>query len=57
MPHLARVGDQLASYMEEKEGEQLDAREVFGMYTMDALASAGYGLEINSFQEPENMFR
>ena len=38
-------------------GQDLEARDVFGMYAMDALATAGFGIETNSFEEPENIFR
>ena len=57
VPHLAKSGVNLAKYLDTKVGQDLEARDVFGMYAMDALATAGFGIETNSFEEPENIFR
>ena len=38
-------------------GEVLDAKEVFGKLALDAIATSGFGIESNSFRDPENVFR
>ena len=35
----------------------MDGRDLFGKFTMDALASGGYGLETDSFADSDNIFR
>lgn len=57
VPHLVKCGDQLAEYVTEKTGEDFEGRDLFGKYALDGFASAGYGLEINSFADPGNVFR
>ena len=38
-------------------GEVLDAKEIYGKYTLDSIATSGFGIESNSFKDPENIFR
>lgn len=38
-------------------GKEVEVREVFSRYTMDSIASIGFGLEIDSFKHPNNEFR
>jgi cytochrome P450 family 6 len=57
VPHLTKAGRQLATHLDKQEGQDLDGRELFGMFTMDALATGGYGMDTNSFAEPDNIFR
>ena len=38
-------------------GEVLDAKEMFGKFTLDSIATSGFGIESNSFKDPENIFR
>merc|ERR1712176_1012750 len=44
-------------YVTEHEGEEFEARDLFGKYTIDGLATAGFGLEIDSFKDPDSDFR
>ena len=37
--------------------EILDAKEIFGKFTLDAIATSGFGIESNSFKHPGNIFR
>ena len=38
-------------------GEEFEVRDVASMFTLDAFASAGFGIENNSFANPDNAFR
>ena len=40
-----------------RSGEVLEAKEMFGKFTLDAIATSGFGIESNSFQDPDNAFR
>ncbi|VDI46279.1 Hypothetical predicted protein, partial [Mytilus galloprovincialis] len=37
-------------------GEPIEFKQVFGAYTMDIIASAGFGLDVDSQKNPENKF-
>eukprot|EP00092_Neocalanus_flemingeri_P008738 GFUD01009411.1.p1 GENE.GFUD01009411.1~~GFUD01009411.1.p1 ORF type:complete len:510 (+),score=126.28 GFUD01009411.1:48-1577(+) len=58
-PHIVMCGQQLEAYMTPlvEKGEELEARHIASLFTIDAMATSGYGLEINSFENPENTFR
>ena len=58
-PHIVKCGEQLEAYMEQfvERGEEIEARNIASLFTMDAMATSGYGLEINSFENPDNTFR
>ena len=57
VPHLNKAARQMVAFLEKQEGQDLDGRDLFGKFTMDALASGGYGLETDSFADPDNVFR
>ena len=38
-------------------GETLDAKQMYGKFALDAIATSGFGIESNSFKEPDNIFR
>ena len=40
-----------------KTGEVLDAKEMYGKFTLDSIATSGFGIESNSYKDPENSFR
>ncbi len=37
--------------------EEFDAKQVMMSYTVDCIASAGFGVEAKSFAEPDGTFR
>jgi len=37
--------------------EVLDAKEMYGKFTLDSIATSGFGIESNSYKDPENSFR
>ena len=40
-----------------KTGEVLEAKEMYGKFTLDSIATSGFGIESNSYKDPENSFR
>jgi len=50
-----QMQDQLASL--EKEGKEFEIRNLTSTFAMDAFASSGFGIEQNSFKDPDNAFR
>ena len=59
VPHIARVGANLEEMLGEAAGagDVLDAKELFGKFALDAIASSSFGIESNSFKDPESVFR
>ena len=47
--------DQLEEYS--KTGETIVAKELFGKFALDSIATSGFGIESNSFKDPDNSFR
>ena len=37
--------------------EILDAKDMFGKFTLDAIATSSFGIESNSYKDPNNIFR
>ena len=71
-PYLVKVGQQLEDHIgsiiagQRKGGDALivgdedgsvEMKSLFGMFTLDAIATTGFGIESNSFQDPDNQFR
>ena len=57
--HVDKVGKNFEKYVasKAKTGEEIDMKVVGGLMTLDSIASAGFGIEVDSFKEPENTFR
>jgi cytochrome P450 len=66
-PHMAKVGKQLEEHIDNiiagkidsdmiAEDGSVDVKALFGMYTLDAIATTGFGIESNSFKDPDNKF-
>jgi len=58
-PHLYNVGKNFEAYANKvaEEGIEVDMKEAGGKMTLDSIATAGFGIETNSFDDPENRFR
>ena len=58
-PHIEKCADNMdelfARVVETK--EILDAKDVYGKFTLDAIATSGFGIESNSFKDPDSVFR
>ena len=59
VPHISKCGANLEETLGEAAsvGDVLDAKELFGKLALDAIASSSFGIETNSFKEPENLIR
>ena len=59
VPHVQKCADNLDQVFAaaSDSGEILEAKEIFGKYTLDAIATSGFGIESNSFKEPDSVFR
>ena len=57
--HIKKVGENYQEHLDEvaDEGVDVDMREVGGKMALDAIATAGFGIETNSFKDPDNTFR
>ena len=58
VPLIQRVGDDLIEFLAEKveSGEDFGGKETLTSYTLDCLATCGFGVEANSFKEPNGVF-
>jgi len=58
-PHIVKCGEHLEGYIQKivDKGEEIEARDIASIFTIDSMATSGYGLELNSFDDPENTFR
>jgi len=59
VPHLEKCADNLddAFGKAAETGEFMEAKEIYGKFALDAIATSGFGIESNSFKEPESVFR
>ena len=59
VPHVQKCAENLDDVFSSAadSGEILEAKEVFGKYTIDAIATSGFGIELNSFKDPDSLFR
>lgn len=57
-PLLNRVGDDLVAHLKEycETSKDFKAKDVMAQYTADAIGTCGFGIEANSFEEPEGEF-
>lgn len=57
---MLNCGNNLRSYIEslkEGEGETIEVRELTAKFTTDVIGSTAYGLDVNSFKDPNAEFR
>jgi len=56
---LEKCGEQLEEFVANcsKENKEIDAKDTFGKFALDGIATSGFGIELNSFKDPDNMFR
>ena len=57
--HILKTGKNLELYIRKiaEEGTEVDMKVVGGYMTLDSIATAGFGIETNSFDDPNNTFR
>ena len=56
---LEKCGTNLGEFIEDSStrGLEIDAKDVFSKFALDGIASSGFGIESNSFNDPNNTFR
>ena len=59
VPHIVKCGVNIEEHLKTAAmtGEVLEAKEMFGKFTLDSIATSGFGIESNSFKDPDNIFR
>merc|ERR1712215_485517 len=59
VPHLEKCADNLDDAFRKaaETGEFMEAKEIYGKFALDAIATSGFGIESNSFKEPDSIFR
>jgi len=59
VPHIQKCTENLDDVLgaAADSGEMINVRELFGKYTLDAIATSGFGIESNSFKDPDSVFR
>ena len=57
-PLVNRVGNDLVAHLKDycESGKDFLAKDVMAQYTADAIGTCGFGIEANSFEEPEGEF-
>merc|ERR1711963_1004555 len=58
-PLLLKVSQQLEKYVSENadKKEEISAKETFAKFSLDANATSAFGIDLNTFEEPESVFR
>lgn len=59
VPHIEKCADNMEELFEAavKNKDILVAKDVYGKFTLDAIATSGFGIESNSFKNPDSAFR
>lgn len=54
-----QVGQKLADYVDKsvQQGKNMEIKYICGLFTTDVISSIAFGLDIDSFKDPENEFR
>ncbi|XP_066906829.1 probable cytochrome P450 6a17 isoform X1 [Halyomorpha halys] len=54
---MTEVGDDLLEYLDKNKVNDVDIHDVMGLYSMDVIGSAGFGLNPGVLKNPESEFR
>ena len=54
-----QVGDAFVKYLEtfDKSNKEFECKELFTLYSIDVVATSGFGMEANTFSDPNCMFK
>ena len=57
-PLLVKTSQQLGKFIEQnsQEGREIDSKETFFKFAIDGIATAGFGIELDSFADPNSVF-
>ncbi|XP_055604444.1 cytochrome P450 6d3-like [Uranotaenia lowii] len=56
-PNLLRIGEVMLDYVDRHESEAIDVKELSARYTTDIIASVGFGVDIDSINNQDDIFR
>ncbi|KAG6460655.1 probable cytochrome P450 9f2 [Manduca sexta] len=56
LPFMVEISNNLVEYLKDHQSEDMDVEDLIRRYTNDVIASAAYGLRVNSFKDKENEF-
>lgn len=56
-PILTECSEKMKTFVEKEKSNALDIREIFARYTTDIIASVVFGIQLDSFNQPDNDFR
>nr|QLI62171.1 cytochrome P450 22 [Streltzoviella insularis] len=56
MPFMAQISDNIIEHLKDHQLEDIDLGDIMHRYTNDVIASAGFGLQVNSLKDKENEF-
>jgi len=59
VPHVDKCGENMEELLRTAAltGEVLEGKQMYGKFTLDAIATSGFGIESNSYKDPDNIFR
>jgi cytochrome P450 len=60
VPILHNIAGQLKEHVINdlvKEGKPIDTKKVFNSFTFEVIMNTGFGVEVNAWKEPDNIFR
>ncbi|XP_075973602.1 uncharacterized protein LOC142974917 [Anticarsia gemmatalis] len=56
LPFLLEITNNVMEYLNEHQGEDIDVDDLMRRYSNDVIASAGFGIEVNSIRDRDNEF-
>lgn len=58
VPLIDKVGDRFVKHLEKygKEGTEFESKELFVHFTLEVIGSCGFGISIDSFNDPNGVF-
>ena len=59
VPHVDKCGENMEELLRTAAltGEVLEGKQMYGKFTLDSIATSGFGIESNSYKDPDNIFR
>jgi len=55
-PLLIKVSEQMENYVSINANQEIDSKDLFFKFALDGIATAGFGIDINTFKDPKNIF-
>ena len=55
---VPKVGDEMVKYLDDfaTNGKEFECKDLFTMYSVDVVATTGFGVEAQSFANPDGTF-